>query len=54
MLQQIGDFFGNIKLHQVGVGSHKRLLESFGLDDAGNLLNRALAAVRDAVRNPSG
>ena len=51
LLQQIGDLLGNAELDQIGVGGDEGLLEALALDDAGNLLDGAVAVVGDAVQN---
>ena len=53
LVQKIGDLGGDAKLHQVGVGAHKNLLETAALNLAGDLLNGASAMIRNGVKNDS-
>ena len=53
LVQQVGDLGGDAKLHQIGVGAHKDLLEAAALNLAGDLLDGTRAVIRDGVENNS-
>ncbi len=51
LVEEVGDLGGDAKLHEVGVRGDESLLEATALDLAGDLLDGALAVIRDVVQD---